>query len=162
MTSLTSRLVVNAIKPARLDVVRQAGHDGHGNQLAPFAASGEGEPLRCCLRFATAGEAIMLISYAPFEHASVWTEVGPVYVHAETCAGWADNGQLPGQLSRGPRVLRTYTAEKTMNYAHNTVVTDQSDIEPIVARLLAEPDVAIVHVRTLAPQCFLYEVTGQD
>jgi hypothetical protein len=47
-----------------------------------------------------------------------------------------------------------------MNYDHNTVVTDTSDLEPVIGALLAEPDVAIVHVRTLAPQCFLYAVTG--
>jgi hypothetical protein len=43
-----------------------------------------------------------------------------------------------------------------MNYDHNTVVTDDADLEPIVTHLLGEPDVAMVHVRTLAPQCFLY------
>ena len=46
-----------------------------------------------------------------------------------------------------------------MNYEHNTAVTDEADIEPIIERLLSEPDVATVHVRTLVPQCFLYAVT---
>lgn len=47
-----------------------------------------------------------------------------------------------------------------MNYDHNTVVTDDTDREPIIQRLLREPDVATVHVRTPAPQCFLYSVTA--
>jgi Protein of unknown function (DUF1203) len=46
-----------------------------------------------------------------------------------------------------------------MNYDHNTAVTDEADLEPITERLLSEPDVAKVHVRTLVPQCFLYAVT---
>jgi hypothetical protein len=66
---------------------------------------------------------------------------------------------LPEQLATGPRVLRTYRADDTMNYEHNTVILDESAIEPIIDRLLDEPDVATVHVRTLAPQCFLYAVT---
>jgi len=33
------------------------------------------------------------------------------------------------------------------------------DVEPLLDRLLAEPEVALVHVRTLRPQCFLYAVT---
>ena len=45
-----------------------------------------------------------------------------------------------------------------MDYDHNTVVTDDADLEPIIHRLLGERDVATVHVRTLAPQCFLYTV----
>jgi hypothetical protein len=87
-THRTHNLTVNAIDPTRLDVVRMTGADGHGNQLRPFAATGQGEPLRCCLRYAEPGEQITLISYAPFEHPSVWREVGPVYIHAARCVGY--------------------------------------------------------------------------
>lgn len=157
----TNRLVVQAIDPARLDAVHTTGADGHGNQLRPFAATGQGEPLRCCLRYAQPGERIALISYAPFEHPSVWREVGPVYIHAARCAGYTSTGRLPKQLATGPRVLRTYRADATMNYEHNTVVADEADLQPIIERLLSEPDVTTVHVRTLAPQCFLYAVSAQ-
>jgi hypothetical protein len=156
----TTHLLVQAIDPARLDVVRTTGTDGHGNQFRPFAATGRGEPLRCCLRYAEPGEQITLISYAPFDHPSVWTEVGPVYIHAARCGGYAPTGRLPEQLATGPRVLRTYRTDDTMNYDHNTVVTDEADLKPIIERLLSEPDVATVHVRTLAPQCFLYAVAA--
>jgi hypothetical protein len=159
-TELTHRLLVHAIDPAHLDVVRTTGADGHGNRLSPFAATGQGEPLRCCLRYAEPGEQITLISYAPFENPSVWREVGPVYIHAARCEGYTPTGRLPEQLATGPRVLRTYRTDGTMNYEHNTVVTDQADLQPIVGRLLSEPDVNTVHVRTLAPQCFLYAVVA--
>ncbi|MGH8960268.1 MAG: DUF1203 domain-containing protein [Jatrophihabitantaceae bacterium] len=153
-------LLVQAIDPARIDEVRVSDSDGHGNRLRPLVATGQGEPLRCCLRYAEPGDQITLISYAPFEHPSVWTEVGPVYIHAARCHGYLPTGRLPEQLARGPRVLRTYRADDTMNYDHNTVVIDETDLEPIIERLLSEPDVATVHVRTLAPQCFLYAVTA--
>jgi hypothetical protein len=109
-------------------------------------------------RGAERGEQITLISYAPFDHPSVWTEVGPVYIHAAGCDGYKPTGLLPGQLATGPRVLRTYRADDTMDYGHNTVVTDDADLGPIIQRLLGELHVATVHVRTLAPQCFLYAV----
>jgi hypothetical protein len=153
-------LLVHAIEPAHLEAIRTTGADGHGNRLSPFAATGRGEPLRCCLRYADAGEQIALISYAPFEQPSVWREVGPVYIHAERCEGYTRPGELPERLARGPRVLRTYRADDTMNYEHNTVVSEEVDLEPTVTRLLCEPDVATVHVRTLAPQCFLYAVVA--
>lgn len=159
-TQTVTNLLVHAIDPTRLDAVYNTGADGHGNRLRPFAATGEGEPLRCCLRYAESGERITLISYAPFDHPSVWTEVGPVYIHAARCAGYPSPDRLPGQLATGPRVLRTYRADDTMNYDHNTVVADEADLNPIIERLLSEPEVATVHVRTLTPQCFLYAVTA--
>ena len=86
--------------------------DGHGNHLAAFAAVGQGEPLRCCLRYAGPGERIALISYAPFDHPSVWTEVGPVYIHVDRCTGYASSGELPAPLATGPRLLRSYRADE--------------------------------------------------
>jgi hypothetical protein len=157
MSMTTQTLTVHAIDPARLDGVRRAGEDGWGNPFTAYAATGEGEPLRCCLRFARAGEGIALISFAPFTDASPWREVGPVYVHARRCEGHAGLG-LPDELRHGPRVLRTYRADGSMDYDHNTLVGDE-DLEPVLDRLLAEPDVATVHVRTVLPQCFLYAVT---
>ena len=159
-TTTATDLLVHAIDPARLDEVYRAGTDGHGNPLRALAATGQGEPLRCCLRYAEPDEPVALISYAPFDHPSVWTEVGPVYVHAVRCDGYRPTGRLPEQLATGPRVLRTYRADDTMNYDHNTVVSDETELEPIVERLLAEPAVATVHVRSLAPQCFLYAITS--
>ncbi|MBO1756592.1 DUF1203 domain-containing protein [Allobranchiibius sp. CTAmp26] len=154
----TTDLLVQAIDRTRLDAVRRDDADGHGNRVAPFAAVGQGEPLRCCLRFAEPGERIALISYAPFDHPSVWTEVGPVYIHADRCEGYAASGDLPAQLATGPRLLRTYRADDTMNYEHNTVVPDQADLEPVIRRLLSQTDVATVHVRNLDSQCFMYSV----
>lgn len=159
-TTQATRLRINPIDPAHLEAVRAKGVDGYGNELRPFAATGQGEPLRCCLRYAHPGEHIALISYAPFEHPSVWREVGPVYIHAAQCEGYAPTAELPEQLATGPRVLRTYRADDTMNYEHNTVVTDEAELRPIIEDLLSEPDVATVHVRTLAPQCFLYAVVA--
>jgi hypothetical protein len=161
MTTTTTEaqrtLSVHPIDPARLDGVRAAGEDGFGNPVTAYAASGSGEPLRCCLRFARAGESIALISYAPFEAVSPWREVGPAYIHADHCEGYADRS-LPEELRRGPRVLRTYRADGSMSYEHNTLVGEE-DLEPVLDRLLDHPDVATVHVRTVLPQCFLYAVT---
>jgi Protein of unknown function (DUF1203) len=157
MTTTETRLRVHAIDPARLDVVRRNGTDGHGNSFHPYPASGEGEPLRCCLRMARPDESIALISFAPFDHPSVWTEVGPVYVHADRCEG--HTAGLPDELRTGPRLLRTYRDNDTMNYDHNTLVGEDEDLKPALDRLLALPDVATVHVRTVLPQCFLFAVT---
>lgn len=158
MTTTTPiTLTVHAVDPDRLDAIRERQADEFANPFTSYAASGDGEPLRCCLRFARAGEQIALISWAPFTEISPWREVGPVYVHAQRCAGYTDT-RLPPELRTGPKLLRTYRADGSMDYAHNTLVGDE-DVEPVLARLLAEPEVSIVHVRSVLPQCFLYAVT---
>jgi hypothetical protein len=161
VTTTIQTLTVHALDARRLDAVRRDGVDETGNPFTSFPAVGEGEPLRCCLRYARPGESIALISWAPFTEVSPWREVGPVYVHATPCRGF-DGGVepdgLPAQLRGGPRVLRTYRADGSMDYDHNTLVED-GDLAVPLARLLAEPEVALVHVRTVLPQCFLYAVT---
>ncbi|MCW2762756.1 MAG: hypothetical protein JWR85_2957 [Marmoricola sp.] len=159
MNVTATAIRTHAIDPTRLDAIRTRGTDGHGSDLVAYPALGE-EPLRCCLSRAEPGEEIALISFAPFLHASPWTEVGPVYIHADRCAGHDPSAGLPRELIAGQRILRTYRADDTMNYEHNTLLADGQDMEEVLARLLALPDVATVHVRTVLPQCFLFAVTG--
>jgi hypothetical protein len=157
MTEVMNRLLVHAIDADRLARIRAQGVDEHGNAFQPYPAGG-GEPLRCCLQPAAPGDPIALISYAPFQHVSPWTEVGPVYVHGDGCAG--HDGGLPEQFRTGPRVLRTYDAENTLDYAHITVVPDGADLQPYLDELFAVPEVATVHVRAVETQCFTYAVTA--
>jgi len=37
-------------------------------------------------------------------------------------------------LATGPRVLRTYRVDDTMNYEHNTVVIDEADLQECASR----------------------------
>jgi hypothetical protein len=158
MTETITRLQIHPINAARLAAMRATGCDEHGNPFVPYPAEG-GEPLRCCLRRADAGDEIALISYAPFEHRSPWTEVGPVFVHGSACAGYARDAGLPPTLRTGPRVLRTYRADGTLDYDHIQVVGEGEDIEPVLDAIFATDEVATVHVRALVEQCFTYAVT---
>ena len=156
-TSATGPLIAQPIPAARLDEIRSRGADDLGNPVEAAAAAGDGEPLRCCLRYAVAGEAIALISYSP-EGQGVWREVGPVYVHADGCLG-PTTTSLPQELRGGPRVLRAYRPDGSMNYEQNTLVPEGEDIEIELRRLLGDPEVSKVHVRTVLPQCYLFSVT---
>jgi hypothetical protein len=118
------------------------------------------EPLRCCLTVAPAAEVILLISYSPFTVASPWAETGPVFVHAEPCPGYRTTDELPGALRRGPRVLRPYHEDGSLDYADIIVVEAGVDIEDHVLDLLRRPAVDTVHVRALGAQCFSYAVTA--
>ena len=154
-------LHVCAIDPVRLDAVRAAVHDESGNPLVESVAGGW-EPLRCCLRKATVGESIALISFSPFTAPSPWAETGPVFIHARSCAGYGTPDVLPADLRTGPRVLRTYHADGSLDYDDITVVGPGEDIEVPLRELLGRSPVATVHVRALAAQCFTYAVTRRS
>jgi len=153
-------LHVSAIDPARLSDIRRNNHDESGNSLVPFRSEGW-EPLRCCLALAAEEESILLISYTPFTVGSPWAETGPVFVHRDQCYGYGATEHLPEKLRTGPRVLKTYRADGSLDYADITVVTEGQDIEATLLDLLGRPAVATVHVRALAAQCFTYAVTGR-
>jgi hypothetical protein len=153
-----TKLHVAAIDPARLADIRRNGHDESGHRLLPFPAEGW-EPLRCCLALAPAEASIVLISYTPFTDRSPWAETGPVFIHTDECPGYADADRLPEGLRTGPRVLKTYHADGSLDYADVTVVAEGQDIEASLLDLLRRPAVETVHVRALAAQCFTYAVT---
>jgi hypothetical protein len=138
--------------------MRSARSDEHGNAFVSIPAEGW-EPLRCCLQIAESGHDIALISYAPLRQASPWREVGPVFVHGTQCDGYQNSSELPSDLRIGPRVLRSYRADGSLDYDHITVVLDGEDIEASLDELLAAPEVAEVHVRAHGAQCFTYAVT---
>ncbi|HZC69701.1 MAG TPA: DUF1203 domain-containing protein [Jatrophihabitans sp.] len=155
---MTTTLTVLAIEPSRLEAMRAAGADEHGNPFVGYSANGW-EPLRCCLRVARPDEQIALIGYRPFRTVSPWAEVGPVYVHAAACEGYPPDAGLPPELRTG-RMLRGYHADGSLAYDHITRVPEGVDIEASLRALLAAPEVAEVHVRAVETQCFAYAVRG--
>ena len=155
---MTNTWKVRPIDPERLRTMLVQRHDEHGNPWTPYPAKGW-EPLRCCLRLADPDESVVLISYAPFTTTSPWTEVGPVYVHAEECAGHRDETELPSRLRTGPRVLRGYDRDRALLYDHVRVVDEGVDLEAELDALFADDVVHTVHIRAFETQCFTYAVT---
>src|SRR4051794_33948300 len=80
-----------------------------------------------------------------------------------TCTPAAAPARRPPPCQRscvpGLGVLRAYRPDGSMNYEQNTLVPGDEDLEAALRRLLHDPDVSHVHVRTVLPQCFLYSVT---
>ncbi len=134
------------------------GRDERDNPLEPFPAQGW-EPLRCCLTFPAVEEPIALIAYSPFGTASAWSETGPVYIHPNSCSGYRPSTELPDRMRTGPKILRTYRADGTLDYEHIVLVAAGADIEQPLRELLAIDEVATVHVRAVQSQCYGYAVT---
>lgn len=145
--------VIEALPPARLEAIRSAAVDDGGNRIgAAFEAEG-GEPLRCCLRLARPGEALLLIAYRPFEAAGPYAETGPVYVHAAACAGYGADAGYPEEFRERPQVFRCYDAAGAI--LGGRVALPPETPEAVIGELFADDRVELIHTRNVVFGCYM-------
>ncbi|MFD8740371.1 DUF1203 domain-containing protein [Streptomyces sp. NPDC059618] len=137
------------------------GTDDAGRRPVPLTDEEGGSPLRCCLRRSEPGERVALVSYAPLRRwaretgaePGPYDETGPVFVHADACAG-PDRGRLP--FTNAHRTVRRYSAEG--HILGGRLVGSPAAFGEAFEEAFADPRVALVHVRAVEYGCFLYEV----
>jgi hypothetical protein len=152
------RFAIEALPAADLDDIRRAARDRHGNPLVcrVVSAADAGSPLRCCLREAAAGERIVLIAHSPRGGTGEYREVGPVFIHADKCAGYATPGRYPDGFRHRPQVFRAYDSHGRICDA---VLVDGIDAERVIGELLARPDVAVVQSRNVLYGCYMFLIS---
>jgi hypothetical protein len=144
------------IRALESDVLSRVRGDRPDVPVEQLVATG-GEPLRCCLRDATAGEACLLIGYEPPLPASPYAEKGAVFVHAEPCDG-PDGAPYPTAWLGRPQVLRAYDARGWIHPATRT--HDGTDPVGALTAVLAEPGVTLVHSRNVVYGCYMFAATA--
>jgi hypothetical protein len=154
MTDVLTKYRLHAISPDVLEEVRRSGRDVSGNEIVSTVADG-GEPLRCCLRNAVAGEDLILFGFEPKLPASPYREIGPVFAHAHACDGPRDG--YPAEWLGKAQVLRAYDRRGWIHPA--TCVHDGSDPATAIDAVLADPDVVLIHSRNVAYGCYMFAVT---
>ncbi|OCC08411.1 DUF1203 domain-containing protein [Streptomyces sp. PTY087I2] len=155
------------IDPAALAELRAT--DDAGRPCAPFRETGTGAPLRCCLRGSEPGELIALVSYAPLRRWAAATgaspgaydEQGPVFIHAEACAGPDPRREgypfsRPGAL----RTVRRYDARGHIVGGRLLEIPaeEAKGFDAAFDEAFADPEVALVHVRAVEYGCLHFEV----
>ena len=114
-----------------------------------------GRPLRCCLRDSRPGERIALVAVTPEGPEGAYRETGPVFLHADGCAGPADTG-YPEEFRRRTQVFRAYDHAGAI--VGGTVVQPGTGQEDAAARLLADPAVAFVQTRNVIYGCYMLTI----
>jgi uncharacterized protein DUF1203 len=140
----------------RLQAIRDRGHDDFGNPAKEVVGGDGGSPLRCCLRDSRPGERLLLVACSPFDQPGPYAEVGPVFIHAAPCDGYAAAGEYPPAYRSRPQVFRTYRADGTI--AGGRLVTPDESQETAIRELLAEPGVAYLHSRNVVFGCYMFAV----
>jgi hypothetical protein len=134
--------------------IRGTMRDDYGNHLT--VQDGEGAPCRVCLRYGKSGESVVLFSYKPFDAPALYQEVGPVFIHADACPPYPPDAGFPDDFIDRPLILRPYTADDRI--ADSQIFAQPGEAPTVAARLLENPDVAYLHVRSMSRGCYLFRI----
>jgi hypothetical protein len=153
---MTYQFQIHALSERALAQVRATGVDATGRAAEHRVPEG-GEPLRCCLRDAKRGERLVLFAHALDLPDSPYRETGPVFAHAESCAGPVSTTAYPQDWYGRPQVIRAYDERGRIHEA--TTMHDGADPEAAIDAVLRTPGVAQVHSRNVLYGCYMFSVT---
>ena len=101
-----------------------------------------------------AGEPYLILAHRPFPRPQPYAEVGPIFLHAESCQRYAEEAAVPPIFLDRERVLiRGYGADHRIVYGTGQVVPGSA----LVAKAtdtLARDEVAYLHVRSAGNTCY--------
>jgi hypothetical protein len=145
------------IVPIRTEIAeaaRSAAKTGASDHAVITADSPERYPCRHCLRWAQPGERMILFPFAAIAPGRPYSESGPIFVHAESCARYAATHKFPTEFREG-RVIRAYNSQHDMIDAH---MANDGGPEAIIERFLQKRETAFVHVRSASRGCYTLKV----
>jgi hypothetical protein len=143
------------IEPAIADRVRQELRSPqYGHPATVERAKGYG-PCRQCLRtFLTGEEDRILFTYNPVPKDAGLPDPGPVFIHKDACAPFADEA-LPADLVALPLFLEGYGEASGLVRRERVV---DGDVVAAAAKLLADPAIDYLQLRNAEAGCFIARV----
>lgn len=144
------------IAPAIAEEVRntlkspQYGHPAHVEVAAGYG------PCRACLQQFHAGEEDrILFTYNPFAGLDEYPSPGPVFIHAKSCAAFAEAQAFPQELRSLPLTLEAYGEARWIIARERP---SEHEIEECIERLLNTSGVRYIHVRNTEAGCFIARI----
>jgi len=113
-------------------------------------------PCRHCLRTFTVGEdRRILFTYDRFTGSESLPQPGPIYIHADTCPRYAEDGGFPEELRGSPRTVEGYARGRRL--LAQEYVTD-GEFEPVIEKLFAHADINYLQVNSTTAGCFTFRI----
>lgn len=132
---------------------QNGGLDANGQLPERHISAGDGVPCRHCLNQVAAGEPYLILAHRPFPTPQPYAETGPIFLHANACPEYKPSDKLPPMLGSPQYIIRGYTHADRIMYGTGQIAAT-ADIATKAAQLLAQPDVAYIHVRSATNNCF--------
>jgi len=128
--------------------------DANGQVPERHMSDGDVVPCRHCLRSVAAGEPYLILAHRPFPAPQPYAEQGPIFLHAEPCERHSENAETPELfLARERMLVRGYGTNDRIVYGTGQVVPTK-DLAAVSVELLARDDIAYLHLRSSADNCF--------
>ncbi|MFL6567534.1 MAG: DUF1203 domain-containing protein [Chthoniobacterales bacterium] len=149
----TNNFRVVALPSAIAENARRTADDGATDHRVSVVESERSAPCRHCLTWAKKGERVILFPYQSIAADRPYAESGPIFVHAESCTRYDSPNEFPADLRNG-RVIRAY------NQADEIAAAEVANGAPeeTAARLLENPQVHFLHVRSATHGCYTFKV----
>jgi hypothetical protein len=155
-----NRLRFIALPTAEVRRLQAGGLDANGQLPERRISEGDGVPCRHCLADVAAGEPYLVLSYRPFRSPQPYAECGPIFLHADPCERYADERSPPALFSRRRHLLvRGYDGNDRIVYGTGKQIA-ASRLSFAATELLQRPEVAYVHVRSAANNCYQCRIEG--
>lgn len=132
--------------------IRGGGLDDNGQPAESMISDGNGVPCRASLKGVPAGQGFLICAHRPFDGLNPYTECGPIFLSEQGDLP-EPSGDLPEMLASPACIVRGYTADERIVYGTGKV-TPTGEIKAYAADLLSRDDIAFVHVRSAANNCF--------
>jgi Protein of unknown function (DUF1203) len=145
------------ILPLPTDIAEKARHtaeSGAVDHAVIKVDSPTGYPCRHCLHWAKPGEQVVLFPYASIPPGHPYSEIGPIFVHAEPCERYSATGEYPADFRNG-RVFRAYNADYDMIDAE---VVNGDNPEAVIEKMFQNPKTEFVDARSVTRGCFTFRI----
>ncbi|MBC8242529.1 MAG: DUF1203 domain-containing protein [Alphaproteobacteria bacterium] len=143
-----------ALETDLVENFQRGGADANGQTPERCISDGSGLPCRHCLREIEAGAAYLILALRPFPDLHPYAELGPIFLHAESCPKYQINDGLPEILANRPLALiKGYGADNRIKYGTGRIV-EAADISAGATDIFLTTDVAYIHVRSATNNCY--------
>jgi hypothetical protein len=122
---------------------------------AHLEVAADSAPCRHCLRTIAAKARRILFTYDRFTGKESLPQPGPVYIHADGCERYAENGAFPEELRSSPRTVEAYANGRKLK-AQAYVADGQ--FEPIIENLFADRGVDYLQINSTTAGCFTFRI----
>ena len=134
--------------------LQNGGTDANGQKPERHISPGGMMPCRHCLADIRAGEPYLILAHRPFPAAQPYVELGPIFLHAESCPRHSVSEDVPRMfLGREAYLIRGYGADDRIVYGSGKIVAPAVMAEA-AREAFGDPRVRYVHVRSASNNCY--------
>jgi hypothetical protein len=113
-------------------------------------------PCRHCLRTIAPGQArSILFTYDRFTGLESLPQPGPIYIHADNCPRYPEDGGFPEELRGSPRTVEGYARGRRLLAQEHV---NDGKFEPVIEELFTRADVDYLQVNSTAAGCFTFRI----